>query len=65
MPQLLPTSGASTFTVTLAPTNVAYTGTTSVTNGQSATLSGVLTTSEPSPGTDVAGQTGDLHVGLG
>ena len=65
MPQLLPTSGASTFTVTLAPTNVAYTGTTSVTNGQSATLSGVLTTSEPAPGTDVVGQPVTFTLGSG
>ena len=48
-PQLLPTSGSSTFTVTLAPTTFAYTGTTSVTNGGSTTLSGVLTTNEPIP----------------
>ena len=65
MPQLLPNSASSTFTVTPAPTTLTYTGTTSVTNGQPATLSGVLTTNEPSPGTDVAGQHGDLHAGLG
>ncbi len=65
MPQLLPTSGSGTFTVTLAPTTFAYTGTTSVTNGGSATLSGVLTTSEPSPGTDVGGQTVTFTLGSG
>jgi hypothetical protein len=65
MPQLLPTSDSGTFTVTLAPTTFAYTGTTSVTNGQSATLSGVLTTSEPSPGTDVGGQTVTFTLGSG
>ena len=65
MPQLLPTSGSSTFTVTPAPTTLAYTGPTSVTNGQSATLSGVLTSSEPSPGTDVSGQTVTFTVGFG
>ncbi len=64
-PQLLPTSGASTFTVTQAPTSLTYTGTMSVTNGQSATLSGVLTTSEPAPGTDVAGQTVTFSLGSG
>ncbi len=65
MPQLLPTSGSGTFTVTLAPTTFAYTGTTSVTNGQSATLTGILTTSEPSPGTDVGGQTVTFTLGSG
>ena len=64
-PQLLPTSGSSTFTVTKAPTTFTYTGTTSVTNGQSATLSGVLTTNEPSPGTDVSGRTVTFTLGSG
>ncbi len=65
MPQLTSTSGFSTFTVTQAPTNFAYTGTTSVTNGQSATLSGVLTTNEPSSGTDVVGQPVTFTLGAG
>jgi hypothetical protein len=65
MPQLLPTSGSSTFTVTKTPTTVTYTGTTSVTNGQNATLSGVLTTNEPSPGTDVSGRTVTFTLGSG
>ena len=47
MPQLNPTSSSSTLTVTQAPATFAYTGTTSVTNSQSATLSGVLTTASP------------------
>ena len=38
---------------------------TSVTNGSSATLSGVLTTSQPTPGTDVVGPDRDLHPGFG
>ena len=65
MPQLMPTSGSSTFTVTVAPTTFGYTGTTSVTNGQSATLSGVLTSSQPSPGTTVAGQPVTFTLGSG
>jgi hypothetical protein len=65
MPQLLPNGSSSTFTVTPATTTLTYTGTTSVTNGQSATLSGVLTTNEPSPGTDVAGSTVTFTLGSG
>ena len=49
MPQLLRNSASSTFTVRPASTALSYAGTTSVTNGQSATLSGVLTTNEPTP----------------
>ena len=65
MPQLNPTSSSTIMTVTQAPTTVTYTGTTSVTNGQSATLSGVLTSSEPSAGTDVAGRTVTFSLGTG
>ncbi len=65
MPQLLPTSGSGTFTVSQAPTSFTYTGTTSVTNGQNATLSGVLTTDEPTPGTDVGGRTVTFTLGSG
>ncbi len=65
MPQLNPNSSSSTVTVTQAPTTFVYTGTTSVTNGQSATLSGVLTTSQPSAGTDVSGRTVTLTLGSG
>ena len=36
-----------------------------MTNGQPATLSGVLTTNEPSPGTDVSGQTVTFTLGSG
>ena len=64
-PQLTATSGSSTFTVTPAPTTFTYTGTTSVTNGQNATLSGVLTTNEPSPGTDISGRTVTFTLGSG
>ena len=65
MPQLNPTSSSSTATVSQAPTTFAYTGTTSVTNGQPATLSGVLTSSEPSTGTDVSGKTVTFTLGSG
>ena len=65
MPQLLANSSSSTFTVTPATTTLTYTGTTSVTNGQPVTLSGVLTTNEPSPGTDVAGSTVTFTLGSG
>ncbi len=65
MPELNPSSSTSTVTVTQAPTTFTYTGTTSVTNGQSATLSGVLTSSEPSPGTGVDGRTVTFSLGSG
>ncbi len=65
MPQLNPSSSTSTFTVTQAPTTLTYTGPTSLTNGSPATLSGVLTTSEPSPGTDVGGRTVTFTIGQG
>ena len=60
-----PRSSTSTFTVTQAPTTLTYTGPTSFTNGQPTTLSGVLTTSEPSPGTDVGGRTVTFAIGSG
>jgi hypothetical protein len=65
MPQLVSSSTSSTFTVTAAPTTLTYTGTTSVTNGQPATLSGVLTTTEPTPGTDVSGRPVTFTIGSG
>ncbi len=65
MPQLLPTSASSTLTVTPASTSLSYTGTTSLTNGQPATFSGVLTTNEPSSGTDVGGRTITFTIGSG
>ncbi len=64
-PQLLSTSSSTTFTVTPAPTTMVYTGPTTVTNGQPATLSGTLTTAEPTPGTDVAGETVTFTIGSG
>jgi hypothetical protein len=65
-PQLLPTiSPPTTFTVTQAPTSVTYTGPTTLTNGQPATLSGVVTSSEPTSGTPVGGETVTLTIGSG
>ncbi|HUE07331.1 MAG TPA: hypothetical protein VMP41_07875, partial [Acidimicrobiales bacterium] len=64
-PQLLSTSSSTTFAVTKAPTTVVYTGPTQLTNGQPVTLSGVLTSSEPTPGTPVAGQTVTFTIGSG
>ncbi len=64
-PQLLPSDATTTFTVTPAPTTVTYTGPTTVTNGQPTTLSGVLTTNEPTPGTDVSGATVTFTIGSG
>jgi hypothetical protein len=64
-PQLVSSQESSTFTVTPAPTSVTYTGPTTLTNGQPVTLSGTLTTSEPAPGTDVAGETVTFTIGSG
>ena len=64
-PQLLPTSGSNTLVVTQAPTTLTYTGPTSLTNGQPVTLTGLLTTNEPTPGTDLSGQTVTLNIGSG
>ena len=60
-----PADSTTTFTVTPAPTTVTYTGPTTVTNGQPTTLSGVLTTSEPTPGSRSCGRDGDVHHRLG
>ena len=65
VPQLVSTSSSTTFTVTAAQTWFTYTGTTSVTNGGTATLSGVLTTNEPTGGTDVSGRTVTFTLGSG
>ena len=65
-PQLLPSSNQSgTFTVTPAPTSVTYTGPTTVTNGQPVTLSGVVTSSEPTAGTPIGGESVTFTVGSG
>jgi hypothetical protein len=63
-PQLLQTtSSPTTFTVTQAPTTVTYTGPTTLTNGQPVTLSGVVTSSEPTSGTPVGGDQVTFTVG--
>jgi hypothetical protein len=64
-PQLVSSQQSSTFTVTQAPTSVTYTGPTTLTNGQPTTLSGVVTSSEPTPGTPVGGETVTLTIGSG
>jgi hypothetical protein len=65
MPQLNPTSTSSTFTVNPAPTSFSYTGTSPLTNGSPATISGTLTTSEPTAGTSLGGQPVTLTIGSG
>ena len=55
------TSATVNFTVTPAPTSVTYSGATSTFNGQTITLSGVLTSS----GSPLAGQTVTLTLGSG
>jgi hypothetical protein len=62
---LVSSQQSSTFTVTQAPTSVTYTGPTTLTNGQPTTLSGVVTSSEPTPGTPVGGETVTLTIGSG
>jgi hypothetical protein len=64
-PQLLPNSSSNTFTETQAPTSATYTGPTTLTNGQPVTLSGVVTSSEPTPGTPVGGETVTFTIGSG
>ncbi len=65
VPQLLPTSSSSTIAVTQAPTTLSYVGDESLTNGQPTTLSGTLTSTEPTPGSDVSGKTVTFTVGSG
>ena len=61
VPTLLPSTGSGTFVVTKAPTTVTYTGSTSITSGNSPVLSATLT----SNGAPVAGQTVSFTVGTG
>jgi hypothetical protein len=65
MPQLLPNSTSTPFTETQAPTSVTYTGPTTLTNGQPVTLTGVVTSSEPTPGTPIGGETVTITIGSG
>jgi hypothetical protein len=62
---LAASTGSASFVVTPETTAIKYTGTTSLVNGSSATLSGVLTTNVPSKGTPLAGQTVVFTVGSG
>ena len=61
VPTLLPSTGSGTFVVTKAPTTVTYTGSTSITSGNSPVLSATLT----SNGAPVTGQTVTFTVGTG
>jgi hypothetical protein len=61
VPTLLPSTGSNTFVVTKAPTTVTYTGSTSITSGNSPVLSATLTTN----GAPVPGQTVTFTVGSG
>jgi hypothetical protein len=61
VPTLLSSTGGGTFVVTKAPTTVTYTGSTSITSGNSPVLSATLT----SNGAPVAGQTVTFTVGSG
>jgi hypothetical protein len=60
-PVLLSSTGSNTFVVTPDPTAMTYTGATTATNGQPATLSGVLTTN----GTPLANEPVTLTLGSG
>ena len=57
--------GIANFTVTLEQTALSYTGATSATNGQPVSLSGVLTTDDPSAGTALGGKTVTFTLGTG
>jgi len=61
VPVLLPSTGSGTFVVTKAPTTLTYTGSSSITSGNSPALSATLT----SNGAPVVGQTVTFTVGTG
>jgi hypothetical protein len=58
-------NGSANFVVTLEETALSYTGATSAVNGQPMTLSGVLTTDDPSAGTALAGKSVVFTLGTG
>ncbi len=58
-------TGSANFVVTLEQTALSYTGPTAATNGQPVTLSGALTTDDPSPGTALSGKTVTFTLGTG
>ena len=60
-----PSNGSGSFVVNLEQTALAYSGATSATNGQAMSLSGRLTTDDPSAGTPLAGKTVMFTVGSG
>jgi hypothetical protein len=63
--QLVPASASAPFVVTLEETGLTYTGGTVAQNGQPLTLSGVLTTDNPVPGSGLAGRTVTFTLGSG
>ena len=63
--QLTPSSGSNNFVVTLEETALTYTGGTVAQNGQPLTVSGVLTTDNPVPGSGLAGRTVTFTLGSG
>jgi hypothetical protein len=64
-PPLLAAAGSANFVVTQEQTSLSYSGATSAVNGQPATLSGVLTTDDPSASTPLAGKTVTFTLGTG
>ena len=64
-PHLAWTNATGTFVVTHEEASLTYTGATTATNGSSATLSGVLTTDDPTAGTPIAGKTVTFTLGSG
>ncbi len=63
--QLTPSTGSNNFVVTLEETALTYTGGTVAQNGQPLTVSGVLTTDNPVPGSGLAGRTVIFTLGSG
>ena len=63
--QLIPSSASSTFNVTLEESAIAYTGPTSVFNGQNLAVSAVLTTDDPAAATGIANRTLTFVLGSG
>ncbi len=63
--QLLPSSGQSSFVVTLEEDWLSYTGGTTAQNGQPLNVSGVLTTDDPVLGTGISGRMVTFTLGSG
>ena len=62
---LMAASGSANFVVTLEETQLAYTGGTIAQNGQPLTVSGVLTTDDPTLGTGIDGRSVIFTLGSG